>query len=54
MVGEYAGTMRNMLGISFNLRFLQNAGWSDLIDRRLKAQVHQELLEHFPEMCEVE
>ena len=54
MVVGYAGTMRNMLDISFYLRFLQNAGWTDLIDRRLKAQVHQELLELFPEMCEEE
>ena len=54
MVGEDAGTIRNMLDINFYLRFLQNAGWTDLIDRRLKVQVHQELLEHFPEMCEVE
>ena len=43
-----------MLDISRYLFFLQNAGWSDLIDPRWKAQVYQELSEQFPEMSEEE
>ena len=43
-----------MTDISRYLRFLQDSGWSDLIDSRWKEQVHHELLERFPEMSDGE
>ena len=41
-----------MTDVSRYLQFLQNAGWSDLIDERWKEQVKKDLRDEFPEMTE--
>lgn len=43
-----------IISISKYLKFLQDEGWSDLIDSRWEDQVKQSLLEQFPEMTEEE
>lgn len=40
--------------ISKYLRYLQKEGWSDLICRRWKEQVYEELIQTFPNMSEEE
>lgn len=36
--------------VSKALIHLENAGWSDLIDKRWKKQITQDLTENFPDM----
>jgi hypothetical protein len=36
--------------VSKALIHLENAGWSDLIDKRWKSKVSREITENFPEM----
>ena len=40
--------------ISRYLKFLQKEGWSDLICRRWKDRVYEELIKKFPNMSEEE
>ena len=40
--------------ISRYLRYLQKAGWSDLIDERWKDRVYDELIQRFPNMSDDE
>ena len=42
--------MSNSLDISKYLRYLDKAGWSELIDDRWKEDVYKELLAQFPSM----
>ncbi len=42
--------MSNRLDISKYLRYLDGAGWSELIDDRWKENVYKELLEQFPSL----
>ena len=42
--------MTNKLDISKYLRYLDDAGWSELIDDRWKEDVYKELLARFPSM----
>ena len=46
--------MSNRLEISKYLRFLDDAGWSELIDNRWKEDVYKELLAQFPSMTSEE
>ena len=42
--------MSDRLDISKYLRYLDGAGWSELIDDRWKAAVYNELIAQFPSM----
>ena len=46
--------MSNKLEISKYLRFLDDAGWSELVDNRWKEDVYKELLAQFPSMTSEE
>ena len=46
--------MSNRLDISKYLRYLDDAGWSELIDDRWKEDVYKELLAQFPSMTSAE
>ena len=46
--------MSNRLDISKYLRYLDEAGWSELIDDRWKEDVYKELLAQFPSMTSEE
>lgn len=46
--------MSNRLEISKYLRFLDDAGWSELIDNRWKEDVYKELLAQSPSMTSEE
>lgn len=48
----YQNMGTNEDNISRYLRYLQKAGWSDLIDDRWRDLVYDELIHHFPNMTD--